>query len=327
MRTAAWVLGWLLTLSLVGTPSVASAQPAAPPPRIGFLWGGALNQPMVREFEAALRERGWDAGRNLLIEHRAAEGHNERMPDLAAELVRANVQVILTQQATATIAAKKASRTIPIIMIANGDPVRFGLVTNLARPEANVTGISFLVNEIVIKTVELLKEAAPRVERLVVFVNPTNPGASAVVEEFGKVAPRLGVKIRPIDVSTVDELERALTALPRERVDAMLILPEAFVISRRKRIIEFAMTHRWPVAGATAVVMDSGGLLSYAPQLAPIYREAAVYTDKLLRGAKPADLPVQDPAKFELIVSQKAAAALGITLPPALLLRADRVIQ
>jgi putative ABC transport system substrate-binding protein len=317
----------ILVLGALGTPAVASAQPATLPARIGFLWGGSPNQPMLREFEAAMRERGWEAGRNLLIEHRAAEGRNERMPELAVELVRANVQVILTQQATATIAAKKASRTIPIIMLANGDPVRFGLVTNLARPEANVTGISFLVNESVIKTAELLKEAAPKVERLVVFVNPTNPGAVAVLEEFGKVAPRLGVKIRPVEVSTAEELDRALAALQRERADAMLLLPEAFILAQRKRIIDFATAQRWPVAGSTAAVMDGGALLSYSPQLAPIYREAAVYTDKLLRGAKPADLPVQDPSKFELIVNQKAAATLGITIPPALLLRADRVIQ
>lgn len=326
MRCAAWLTGMILVLDAVGMPMVASAQPATLPARIGFLWGGSLNQPMLREFEAALRERGWEAGRNLLIEHRAAEGRNERMPELAVELVRANVQVILTQQATATIAAKKASRTIPIIMLANGDPVRFGLVTNLARPEANVTGISFLVNESVIKTVELLKEAAPKVERLVVFVNPTNPGAVAVLEEFGKVAPRLGVKIRPVEVSTAEELDRALAALQRERADAMLLLPEAFIVAQQKRIIDFATAQRWPVAGSGAG-MGSGALLSYAPQLAPIYRQAAVYTDKLLRGAKPADLPVQDPSKFELIVNQKAAAALGITIPPALLLRADRVIQ
>jgi len=327
MPCPAWLTGMLLVLGALGMPAVASAQPATPPARIGFLWGGTLNQPMFREFEVALRERGWEAGRNLLIEHRAAEGRNERLAEFAADLVRANVQVILAAQSTSTIAAKRASRTIPIIMLGNGDPVRFGLVTNFTRPEANVTGISFLVNEIVVKTVELLKEAAPKVERLAVFVNPTNPAGAPILEEFGKAAPRLGVKIRQLEVSTAEELDRALSALQREHVDAMLLLPEAFIVSQRKRIIDFAMTHRWPVAGSTAAVMDGGALLSYSPQLAPIYREAAVYTDKLLRGAKPADLPVQDPSKFELIVNQKAAAMLGITIPPALLLRADRVIQ
>jgi putative ABC transport system substrate-binding protein len=317
----------LLIPALVVAPGVVGAQPAAQTARIGFLWGGALSQPLLLEFQAAMRERGWEAGRNLVIEHRVAEGRNERMPDLAAELVRADVQVILTAQSTSTIAAKKASPTIPVVMLGNGDPVRYGLVTNLARPEANVTGISFLVNEMTIKTVELLKQAVPKIERLAVFVNPTNPGAAPLLEDLAKAAPRLGVKISPVEVSTVQELDRALAALQRERVDAFFLGSEAFIWLQRHRIVDFATAHRWPAVSPGANFLDAGTLLSYAPPLPAIYRQAAVYTDKLLRGAKPADLPVEDPSKFELIVNQKAAAALGLTIPPSLLLRADRVIK
>lgn len=319
---------WLfLALALSVWPGTAGAQPPAQTARIGFLWGGTLPQPLLRDFEDALRELGWEVGRNLLIEHRVAEGRNERLPHLAGELVRANVQVILTAQSTSTIAAKKASSTIPIVMLGNGDPVRYGLVTNLARPEANVTGVSFLVNEVAIKTVEMLKEAVPAVKRLAVFVNPTNPGAAPMLDDMGEVAPRLGIRIRPVEASTSEELDRALAALQRERVDAFFLGPEAFIALHRRRIIDAAMANRWPAVSSSATFLDAGALLSYAPPFSTIYRQAAIYTDKLLRGAKPGDLPVQDPSKFELVVSRKVAAALGLTIPPSLLVRADRVIQ
>jgi putative ABC transport system substrate-binding protein len=316
-----------LILALLVWPSVAIAQSAPQTARVGFLWGGTPAPLMIREFESAMQERGWETGRNLVIEHRAAEGRHERLPELAGELVRANVQVILTSQSTSTIAARQASPTIPIVMLGNGDPVRYGLVTNLARPEANVTGISFLVNEMVVKAVELLKEAAPKTEWLAVFVNHTNPGAAPILEDLGKAAPRLGVKIHPVEASNIQELERALAVLPRERIDAFLLGPEAFLVSQRKRIIDAALAHRRPVVTTSSAVVDAGALLSYAPPFRPIFHQAAVYADKLLRGARPMDLPVQNPSTFELIVNQKAAAALGLSLPPSLLLRADRVIQ
>jgi putative ABC transport system substrate-binding protein len=316
----------LLVLVLGAWPGAAVAQPATPTARIGFLWGGSQQGPLFREFEMALREHGWEVGRNLVIVHRAAEGRNERLPELAGELVRDNVQVLLTSQSTSTIAARRASRTIPIVMLGNGDPVRYGLVTNLARPEANVTGVSFLVNEMAIKTIELLKEAAPRVERVAVFVNQTNPGAAPMLEDLGKAASRLGLRIHPVEVSTVEELDRALAALPRERVDALLLGPEAFIGLHRRRIIALATANRWPAVSPSATFLDAGALLSYAPPFSAIYRQAAIYTDKLLRGARPADLPVEDPRKFELILNQQAATAVGLTFPPSLLLRADRVI-
>ncbi len=316
----------LLVIGVLTTPAVAPAQSAAQAPRIGFLWGGTPN-PSLREFEDALRERGWVSGRNITIEHRAAEGRSERLPQLAAELVQARVSVMLTAQSPATQAAKKASGTIPIVMLGNGDPVRYGLVTNLARPEGNVTGLSFLVNEVSIKLIELLKEAIPKTERVAVFVNPTNPGAAPFLADLTSVAPRLGIKVRPVEVNTIDELDRALTALTREPVNAVFLVPESFIFSQRQRIIEFAMVHRWPAAGPLRAYVETGGLMSYGPHNPTLFRQAAVYVDKLLRGAKPADLPVEQPTKFELLINLKTAKTLGLTIPPSVLVRADEVIR
>jgi putative tryptophan/tyrosine transport system substrate-binding protein len=316
-----------ITVSLLAAPLAAEAQPTAQAPRIGFLWGGTPNPSLIREFEDALRELGWVSGRNITIEHRAAEGRSERLPQFAAELVQKPVSVMLTNQSPATQAAKKASGTIPIVMLGNGDPVRYGLVTNLARPEGNVTGLSFLVNEVSIKLIELLKEAVPKTARVAVFVNPTNPGAAPFLGDLSSVAPRLGIKVRPVEVNTIDELDRALTALTSEPVNAVFLVPESFVISQRQRIIEFAMARRWPAVGPTRAYVEAGGLMSYAPHAAALFRQAAVYADKLLRGAKPADLPVEQPSKFELVINLKTAKALGLTIPPSLLLRADQVIE
>ena len=310
--------------SLLAVPLAAGASQA---PRVGFLWGGPPSQSLLRDFEDALRERGWVSGRNITIEHRAAEGHSERLPQLAAELVQARVSVMVTSQSPSTQAAKKASGTIPIVMLGNGDPVRYGLVTNLARPEGNVTGLSFLVNEVSVKVIELLKEAVPKTERVAVFVNPTNPGAAPFLADLTSAAPRLGIRIRPVEVNTINELDQALTALTRESVNAVLLGPEGFVVSQRRRIIEFAMVHRWPVVGPAPAFVEAGGLMSYAPHLSALYRQAAVYVDKLLRGAKPADLPVEQPSKFELIINLKTAKALGLTIPSSLLQRADQVID
>jgi putative tryptophan/tyrosine transport system substrate-binding protein len=321
-------LAALLAWSLLAAPAVALAQPAAQQtPRIGFLWGGTPNPSLLREFEDALRERGWVSGRNITVEHRAADGRSERLPHLAAELVQARVSVVLTNQSPATQAAKKASGTIPIVMLGNGDPVRYGLVTNLARPEANVTGLSFVVNEVSIKLIELLKEAAPKTERVAVFVNPTNPGAAPFLADLTSVAPRLGIKVRPVEANTIDELDRALTALTSEPVNAVFLVPESFVLSQRQRIIDFAMARRWPAVGPVRAYVEGGGLMSYAPHAAALYRQAAVYVDKLLRGARPADLPVELPTKFELAINLKTAKTLGLTIPPSLLLRADQVIE
>jgi putative ABC transport system substrate-binding protein len=313
---------------VVAQPLAAGAQSVAQAPRIGFIWGGVPPPPsLLRDFEDALRELGWVSERNIIIEHRVAEGRSERLPQLAADLVQARVSVMLTSQSPATQAAKKASGTIPIVMLGNGDPVRYGLITNLARPEGNVTGLSFLVNELGIKLIELLKEAIPKTERVAVFVNPTNPGAAPFLADLRSVAPRLGISVRPAEVNTIDELDRVLAALTRESVNAIYLAPESFISTQRQRIIDFAMVHRWPAVGPLPQDAAAGGLMSYGPHRPSLYRRAAVYVDKILRGAKPADLPVEQPARFEFVINLKTAKALGLTIPPSLLARADHVIE
>ena len=312
---------------LLAAPLAAYAQPSAQVPRVGFLWGGTPTPSLLREFEDALRERGWVSGQNITIEHRAAEGRPERLPQLAAELVRTRVSVMVTSQTPATQAAKNASGTIPIVMLGTGDPVRYGLVTSLARPEGNVTGLSFQVNEISIKLIELLREAVPKAERVAVFVNPTNLGAAPFLADLTPAAQRLGIIVRPVEASTIDEVDRALSVLPGEPVNAVFLAPESFIFSQRQRIIRFAMVHRWPVVGPGQGYVDAGGLMSYAVNSSALYREAAVYVDKILKGAKPADLPVEQPTKFELVINLKTAKALGLTIPPSLLQRADQVIE
>jgi len=316
-----------VTGGVLAKPLAAWAQPSAQGPRIGFLWGGTPPPSLLREFEDALRERGWVSGQNIAIEHRAAEGRAERLPQLAAELVQARVSVMVTSQSPATQAAKNASRTIPIVMLGTGDPVRYGLVTSLARPEGNVTGLSFLVNEISIKLIELLREAVPKAERFAVFVNPTNPGTAPFLADLTPAAQRLGIKIRPVEANTIDELDRALTVLAGEPVNAVFLAPESFIFSQRERIIRFAMARRWPAVGPGEAYVAAGGLMSYAVNGSALYREAAVYVDKILRGAKPADLPIEQPSKFELVINLKTARALGLTIPPSLLQRADQVVE
>jgi putative ABC transport system substrate-binding protein len=205
--------------------------------------------------------------------------------------------------------------------------VGHGLVKNLARPEGNITGISFNVNEVGIKLLDLLKEAVPRVVRVGFFVNPDNPGAAPLIEAARAAAPQLGLTIRPVEVSTPANLEQALTALSKEGVDALWLGPEAFIVANRQRIVDFARAHRLPAVGGSPGFVHAGALMSYSPHWPSLMRVAARYVDKLLRGAKPRDLPIEQPDRFELIVNAKTAKALGLTLPPALLLRVDQVIE
>ncbi|MBI3029795.1 MAG: ABC transporter substrate-binding protein [Candidatus Rokubacteria bacterium] len=321
--------GPLLTLGLMllGTPVTTTAEAQEEVRRIGILWGGAQSAGVFQEFREALRELGWRDGENVVVEHRIAEGRYERLAPMARELVDLRVRVILTVQSPSTIAAKQATSTIPIVMVGNGDPVRYGLVTNLARPEANVTGLSFLVNEVGVKLLELLKEAVPRAERVAVFVNPTNPGAAPFLEALQGVAPQLRVTIRPVEVTRPDDFDRVFAALARERVDAMHLAPEGLIGSQRRRILDFAATQRLPVAGVGSAFVESGALLSYSPHVPTIWRRAAWYVDKLLKGRKPGDLPVEQPAKFEFVVNLKTAKDLGLAIPQSVLIRADRVIQ
>jgi putative ABC transport system substrate-binding protein len=262
-----------------------------------------------------------------VVDYRSAEGRYERLPALIEDLLRSRPDVILTSQTPTTQAIRKVNDTIPIVMVGHGDPVRYGLVTNLVRPENNITGVSFLVDALGIKVLELLKEAAPRIARVALFVNPDNPGAAPWLERARAAAPQLGLAVRPVEIRSVADLERELTALTRERVDAISLVPEALIITNRQRIMDFALAHGVPVGGPHPAFASSGALLSYSPHQPTMIKDVARYADRLLRGAKPRDLPIEEPSRFELVLNARTAKSLNLTLPPALLLRADRVIE
>ena len=297
--------------------------------RIGFLSysSAASYSARLAEHRQALADLGWVLGRNLVIEQRSAESQNDRLPELAADLVRAGVSVIVAENASATRAAMQATSTIPIVMAGVGDPVRYGLIASLAKPGGNVTGLSFLISEMMLKNLELLKEVAPRTARVALLANPSNPGVAPTMADLQRSGPALGITVIQVDVLTPDDFERAFVTIVRERADGLLVTPEALIFSQRHRIAAFAEKQRLPSAYAAVRFMDAGGLMAMAPNVADVPRRVASYIDRLLKGAKAADLPVEQPSKFELVLNAKTAKAIGLTLPPSLLRRADRVIQ
>jgi putative ABC transport system substrate-binding protein len=323
-RAAAFIL--ILVLGILTLPLSGEAQKGKVY-RIGWLWGGQFSPQVLKIVQDELREHGWIEGQNIMFEHRVVEGLNDRLPQFAAELVRLDVSVILTSQSTSTLAAKGATKTIPIVMVGGGDPVRYGLVTNLARPEANVTGVSFLVNEMAVKLVELLKEANPQLSYLAIFINPTNPGAAPYAEAAQAAARLIGVKTLVVQVKKPDDFEAAFDSILREKADTLLLPPEGLIVSQRKRILDFAARHRLVVGGNSRAFVDAGALISYTAQWWVLFRRVGDYVNKILRGAKPADLPVEQPMKFELVINMKAAKALGLTIPPSVLVRSDRIIE
>ena len=317
----------VLVVLLAGVAGSALAQPVERVARVAWLSASAFAPGHLKEFEDALRGLGWEPGRNVTIDYRSAEGRYERLAPLVTEVLAAQPQVVLTSQTPATQALRRATSTIPIVMVGHGDPVRYGLVKSLARPEANVTGTGFLVNELGIKLLEILKEAVPRTGRVAMFLNPANPGAAPLLEDARAAAPRLGLAIRPAEVSTVADLDRTLDALSKEPIDALWIPPEAFLLAHQQRIVDFALAHRLPAVGLSASLPEAGGLMSYSVHFPSLVQASALYVDKLLKGARPADLPIGQPSRFELVLNARTAKALGLVLSPAFVVRVDRVIE
>jgi len=312
----------------ISWPLTARAQPGKVW-RIGMLdtTSAELNAPNLDAFRRGLRQLGYVEGQNLAIDYRSADGRLERIPQLAAELVRRNVDVIVTRGTPSALAAKHATATIPIVMAAIGEPVETGLVASLARPGGNVTGLSAFVTELVAKRVELLKEVLPRIARLVLLDNMSNASVPPQWEETKRAARALGIEPQLLDVRKPEELDRAFDAAVAQRADALSVGNDSVVIASRRRVAELAEKFRLPTIYATREFVDSGGLLSYAAHYPDLYRRAAAYVDKIFKGEKPADLPVEQPTKFEMVVSLKAAKAIGIEFPPLLLARADEVIE
>jgi putative ABC transport system substrate-binding protein len=297
--------------------------------RIGMLetTSAQLNAANLDAFRRGLRQLGYVEGQNLAIDYRSADGRLDRISELASELVRRNVDVIVTRGTPSALAAKTATATIPIVMAAIGEPVETGLVASLARPGGNVTGLSAFVTELVAKRVELLREVIPHIGRLALLDNMTNRSVPPQWEETKRAARALAIEPQLLDVRRPEDIERAFDAAVAQRADALTVGNDSVVIASRRRVAELASKFRLPAIYATREFVDSGGLLSYAAHYPDLYRRAAVYVDKIFKGEKPADLPVEQPTKFEMVVSLKAAKAIGLEFPPLLLARADEVME
>jgi putative tryptophan/tyrosine transport system substrate-binding protein len=318
----------ILTLGFVVAPLIAEAQPSTKVVRIGYLLGTTQEQePLLEAFLEAMRALGYVEGRNLVMEYRAAEGQYERLPALAAELVRLPVDVLLVVTTPAALAAKQATTTIPIVMLGVGDPVASGLVASLARPGGNVTGVTSLQHELTGKRLELLKAMLPTVSRVAILWNPANPVHAVGVREADVAAQRLGVQLHLVEARGPEAFDRAFAAMTSAHAGALLVLGDALVFEHRRRLAELAVRSRLPTMHNIRPFVEAGGLMAYGPSTRDLRRRAAVYVDKILKGAKPADLPVEQPTKFELIINLKTAKELGLTIPPTLLFQADEVIK
>jgi putative tryptophan/tyrosine transport system substrate-binding protein len=305
------------------------AQPPAKVHRIGFLAGGSLATytALIEAFRQNLRELGYIEGRNIAIEYRASEGGENRLPELAVELVRLQVHLIVAWTTPAARAAKNATTTIPIVMVGVGDPVETGLVASLARPGANLTGLTSLSPELSGKRLELLKEVVPSATRVAVFWNPGNPSNSLQLKEVQAAAQTLALRIQSLEASRPDNIERAFAAMVREGAGALLVLADSFFLTHRVRLADLAAKNRVPAMYANRQNVEDGGLMSYAPDVSYMWRRLAYYVDKILKGTKPADLPVEQPMKFEFVINLKTAKQIGLTIPPNVLARADKVIR
>jgi putative ABC transport system substrate-binding protein len=322
---------FLLT-SLAGAlaaPFAAVAQQAGKVPVIGMLDYGAPDAARLAWWKAlreALQELGYVEGRSIAFEARWAEGRVDRLPGLAAELVRLPVNVIVTGGGEAARAAKQATATIPIVMGSGADPVQLGLVASLAQPGGNVTGVTSLSSELIAKRLQLLRELLPKVSRVAVLSDET-PNSRMSVRDTKAGAQILGIEIYPIGGRDPNQLDRALSVARRERAGALIVVASPSMFMDRRRIADLALKHRLPTAVGGREYAEAGGLFSYAVSYPGLFGRAAVYVDKILRGAKPGDLPIEQPTKFELVINLKTAKALGLTIPPSLLQRADQVIE
>jgi putative ABC transport system substrate-binding protein len=321
------ILVWLLATVLLTTASLATAQQAKKMPRIGYLAGDS-HSPSHGAFRQGLKDFGYLEGQNILIEWRYAEDKSDRFPELAAELVRLKLDAIVAANAAAVWALKRATTTIPIVVASyGGDLVADGLVASYARPGGNLTGVTPLDPELSGKQMELLKETLPKVSRLAVMWKPDNPGSPLQWQETQTAAGALGIQLLSLKVETSGELDKAMGSATRGGINALLVLRNVLFYVLRKRVVNLAEKNRLPGMYPSSEFVDDGGLMSYGANNNDQYRRAATFVDKILKGAKPADLPVEAPIKFELVISLKTAKHIGVTIPPNVLVRADRVIR
>jgi putative ABC transport system substrate-binding protein len=319
----------VLAVGLLRVPLAAGAQQTDKVYRIGMLetMSATLNAANLDAFRQRLREVGYVEGRDFVIEYRSAEGRPERFPGLATELVRSKVDLIVTRGTPAVLAAEKATGAIPIVMASSADPTGFGIVTSLARPGRNVTGLSTIATELAGKRLELLKEAIPRIARIALLANFSSPASASQWRQLEGAARSLGLKPQLLDVRAPEDFARAFEIAIKQRADAVQVANDTLTQTNFKRIVDLSVKHRLPSIFASREFVDAGGLMAYGPNFTDQYRRAATYVDKILKGAKPADLPIEQPTKFELVINLKTAKTLGLTIPQTLLLQADQIIE
>jgi putative tryptophan/tyrosine transport system substrate-binding protein len=313
-----------LALASVG---LAEAQQPKKVPRIGYLGSGSRSSAVVEAFQQGLRDLGYIEGQNIAIEYRSTEGMAERLPNLAAELVRLKVDIIVVGGSPATQAARNATKTIPIVMTNVTGPVEIGLVASLAHPGGNVTGLSNVGSDLGGKQLELLKEASPKISRVAILSDSAIPGNALWLGEMKVAAETLRITLQPVDVHHPDDFERAFSAIKKEHANALSALRNAVNSNYRARIVDFAAKSRLPAMYPDREDVEAGGLMSYGPNFADLFRRAATYVDKILKGAKPADLPVEQPMKFEFVINLKTAKQIGLIVPQSMLYRADKIIK
>jgi|SRR5215475_669977 len=315
--------------SILVRPLVAGAQQTGKVYRIGVLetMSATLNTVNLDAFRQGLRELGYVEGRDFVIEYSSADGRPERFPGLATELVRLKVDLIMTQGTPAVLAAEKATGSIPIVMATSADPTGRGIVSSLARPGGNVTGLSTIAVELDGKRLELLKEAIPPIVRIGLLTNFSSPASASRWRQMEGAARALGLEPQLLDVRAPEDLARAFDTAIKQRADAIVVLNNTLTQTNSRRIVDLSAKHRLPSIFVSREFVDAGGLMAYGPNFTDLYRRAATYVDKILKGAKPADLPIEQPTQFELVVNLKTAKALGLTIPQSLLLRADQIIE
>jgi ABC-type uncharacterized transport system substrate-binding protein len=318
----------LVAVVLLAVAITAEAQQPKKVPRIGILGAAfpSTNPARIEAFRQGLRELGYVEGKNIVIEWRYAEGKLDRLPALAAELVRLKVDIIVTAGPPPTRSAKQATSTVPIVMALDDDPVGSGFAASLARPGGNITGLATLDPELSGKQLELLREIVPKLSRVGVLGDVTRPGTPQALREINVAAGAFGVQVQYLEVRGPKDIETAFRAAGKERADAALVLP-SYLISQRRQVTDLAVKSRLPVIYPRPEYVEDGGLVFYGASITDLYRRAATYVDKILKGAKPADLPIEQPKKFELIINLKAAKQIGLTIPPNVLARADKVIK
>jgi putative tryptophan/tyrosine transport system substrate-binding protein len=322
-------IGFCLLAIVLLTVSSGEAQQPAKLPTIGLLGAASASSyaPFVEAFRQGMHDRGYVEGKNVAVEYRWAEGKYDRLPDLAAELVRLKVDVIVTHGTPGTLAAKQATATIPIVMTVVGDPVGSGLVASLARPGGNITGTSIFAPELGPKRLELLKEALPRVSRVAVLWNADNPINGPTVKSIEKLAQTLKTQLQEVQVREPSEFDKAFSSMVAKRADALLVLEDAMLNDQAKQIADRAAKSRLPTVFGFGGAVDVGGLMAYEASWPDLWRRSATFVDKIFKGAKPAELPVEQASKFQLVINLKTAKQIGVTIPQSFLFRADKVIK